>query len=200
MRQKKEIKLESIARELNTSTVTVSNALNGKKGVGEELRRKIWDKAVELGYRSPQISVKKEQRPFYIGVIVAEKCMKESASVQMKIYKEIVREAEAKKCLTSLVILNEEVNEPERFLKFLIDLKMDGLIFIGGTEINTVKDFRRKTGIPIVGIDSYNWFGRAAPDIKNKKMREVILSVYESENDTDIIAKTSVEVLMDRIR
>lgn len=43
MRQKKKIKLESIARELNTSTVTVSNALNGKKGVGERVcAEKYW--------------------------------------------------------------------------------------------------------------------------------------------------------------
>lgn len=200
MRQKKEIKLESIARELNTSTVTVSNALNGKKGVGKELRRKICDKAVELGYRSPQMPVPEERRPFYIGVIVAEECMKESASIQMKIYKEIARKAGTKKCLTSLVTLNEEANEPNRFLGFLIDLKMDGLIFIGGAKTHTVKDFRRKAGIPIVGIDFCSWSKGAALDIKNKEMGEVVLSVYESEIDTDIIAKTSVDVLVDRMK
>ena len=42
MGQKKEVKLEDIADSLGVSIVTVSNALKGKKGVSEGLRRE-WD-------------------------------------------------------------------------------------------------------------------------------------------------------------
>ena len=54
MDRKKEIRLKDIARELNVSIVSVLNALNGKKGVGDRLRQKVRDKADELGYQMPQ--------------------------------------------------------------------------------------------------------------------------------------------------
>ena len=47
MKHKKEIRMEDIARELNISIVSVSNALKNKKGVGEELRQTVKEKAAE---------------------------------------------------------------------------------------------------------------------------------------------------------
>ena len=45
------VKLEDVARELNVSIVTVSNALAGRSGVSEELRSRIVEKAGQMGYR-----------------------------------------------------------------------------------------------------------------------------------------------------
>ena len=45
------VKLSDIAQKLNTSTVTVSNALNGKGAISAELRRKILQTAQEMGYQ-----------------------------------------------------------------------------------------------------------------------------------------------------
>lgn len=50
MRPKKKIRQEDIARELGVSVVSVSNALSGKKGVSDELRDKVLEKASEMGY------------------------------------------------------------------------------------------------------------------------------------------------------
>lgn len=44
------VKLQDIAKALNTSTVTVSNALSGKEGVSEEMRAKIVATAQKMGY------------------------------------------------------------------------------------------------------------------------------------------------------
>ena len=38
---RKEVRLADIANQLNVSTVTVSNALTGQKGVSQELREQI---------------------------------------------------------------------------------------------------------------------------------------------------------------
>ena len=43
------VKLKDIAEALNVSTVTVSNALAGRKGVSEEVRSQVVEKAKELG-------------------------------------------------------------------------------------------------------------------------------------------------------
>lgn len=47
---RKQVTMKDIAQEMGVSIVTVSKALSGKDGVGEELREKIIDKAHELNY------------------------------------------------------------------------------------------------------------------------------------------------------
>ena len=44
------VKLKDIADALQVSIVTVSNALSGKRGVSEEVRTKIIEKAEQMGY------------------------------------------------------------------------------------------------------------------------------------------------------
>ena len=61
MKQKKEIRLEDIARKLNISIVTVSNALSGKKGVSDSLRDTIIRTAEELGYDVSRYRERKER-------------------------------------------------------------------------------------------------------------------------------------------
>lgn len=103
----KETRLEDIAKELNISIVSVSNALNGKKGVGEELRQKVKEKARELGY---QFMAVKNQKLYQIGVMIAERYMnmKESASIYMDIYKHIALEAAREDSMTSLIIVDDK--------------------------------------------------------------------------------------------
>ncbi|MDD3206226.1 MAG: LacI family DNA-binding transcriptional regulator, partial [Lachnospiraceae bacterium] len=49
----KKVKMADIAAELKVSTVTVSKALSGQKGVSEEMRERIKNLADEWGYRQP---------------------------------------------------------------------------------------------------------------------------------------------------
>ncbi|OOM81495.1 HTH-type transcriptional repressor PurR [Clostridium puniceum] len=44
------VKISDVAKALETSTISVSRALSGRVGVGEELRNKILSKAKEMGY------------------------------------------------------------------------------------------------------------------------------------------------------
>ncbi|WP_297421177.1 LacI family DNA-binding transcriptional regulator [Clostridium sp.] len=44
------VKISDIAKELEVSTISVSRALSGQTGVGDELRNKILNKAKEMGY------------------------------------------------------------------------------------------------------------------------------------------------------
>ena len=64
------VKMKDIAEALNVSTVTVSNALAGRKGVSEEVRTRVVEKAKELGYDMKKNTNKSQG--FTIGVIVAE--------------------------------------------------------------------------------------------------------------------------------
>lgn len=52
MSRKKSVTLQHVADALGTTIQTVSKALNGRGGMSEETRQLIWQKAVELGYRT----------------------------------------------------------------------------------------------------------------------------------------------------
>ena len=72
----KAVKLADIAEQLGVSTVTVSKALSGQKGVSEAMREKIKQLADELGYKQPS-AVKKEKsvKSYNIGKILRRVCI-----------------------------------------------------------------------------------------------------------------------------
>lgn len=78
------VRLEDIAIQLGISAVSVSNALNDKKGVGKELRNKVKKKVKEIGYQVPKMVIKKEMKAFSIGVMIAERYVKEFPSFYMQ--------------------------------------------------------------------------------------------------------------------
>ena len=72
------------------STVTVSNAFAGRKGVSEEVRSQVVAKAKELGYDLKKYTNKRQG--FTIGVIVSEQCLELGVSFYWSMYqKEIGR-------------------------------------------------------------------------------------------------------------
>lgn len=157
MRQIKEVKQEDIAKALNISIVSVSNALNGRKGVGEELRRKVKEKARELGYQPLQTAAAKSQRPCQIGVMIARRYVKDDTSFYMDIYKYIALEAVREDCVTSLIIRDEEmeISWPEPgFLPQ--DMEMEGMIFIGKTDREFIRRMREQLKVPMAGIGFYD--------------------------------------------
>ena len=89
MGKRKDVKLEDIARELGISIVSVSNVLNGRKGVSEGLRQKVLEKARELGYKMADSARFREEESWCIGIIVAERYIKEYPSFYMEVYRQI---------------------------------------------------------------------------------------------------------------
>lgn len=73
------IRMSDIAKELGVSVVTVSNALNDRGGVSDEIRRKIKERASELGYRpsaprTPRKTAQEvQQQGGSIGIITSER-------------------------------------------------------------------------------------------------------------------------------
>ena len=100
----KAVKLADIAERVGVSTVTVSKALSGQKGVSEEVRERIKQLADEMGYvKSVSAAKTKDKKSYTLGVIVAERYLEETQSFYWQLYQELSQSAMRKNCFTMLV-------------------------------------------------------------------------------------------------
>ena len=87
MSVRKKVILKDIAEQLDVSVVTVSNALAGRRGVGQEMRKKIIDLAGEMGYESAY-NMSGNDRTIRIGVFTPQKARFELSPVFLALGKQ----------------------------------------------------------------------------------------------------------------
>ena len=105
---KKTVRLSDIAEKLQVSTVTVSNALAGQKGVSEELRARIKQVAAEMGYQTRGSSGGNGKKILNIGVIIGEKYLGPYPSYYWKVYQELSLIAGLHSCVILFEVLRHE--------------------------------------------------------------------------------------------
>ncbi len=146
------VRMKDIAQALGISVVTVSNALSGKKGVSDEVRRKIRDKARELGYNSAKYS---EERPVSttIGVIVAGRYIRVGISFYWMMYQQIVYAASGRSCFTMLEVVEEEAEKNRELPKIGYEGNVSGLIIIGQMDTEYIRKIRDSLNMPVILMD-----------------------------------------------
>ena len=149
----KEIKLSDIAERLNVSTVTVSKALSGQRGVSEQLREKITKLAEEMGYKKVQ-KAKNEKQNYTIGVIVAERYLKENQSFYWTIYQEISQRAITRKCFTMLEVISYEDEKSIECPKIITEEKVEGLIIMGAFKNEYAYMLMDTVTVPRINLDT----------------------------------------------
>ncbi|MCL5770932.1 MAG: LacI family transcriptional regulator [Actinobacteria bacterium] len=135
----KNINIKSIADRLGVSTASVSNALNDKGRIGEDLKKRIIETATELNYKQNIIAkTLKIKKSWIIGVLIPEMLFEYFFQIIIGM-EEIATEKDY-----TLVFANthydseKEIKDINKFLRMLID----GLIIIGGSgEINHISKF-----------------------------------------------------------
>ena len=150
---KKKVKLKDIAEELHISVVTVSNALNGKKGVSQQMRQRVLEVAERLGYDpgKPELD---DSDIIEIGVLIAERYVQEESSFYMDVYRMVVQAATKKGCVTVLEIVGREKERLALPFVPFSGVDVRGMIVIGEMElrfIHYVNDGR----MPVVCLDFY---------------------------------------------
>ncbi len=154
MGQRKNVKLEDIAEELGVSIVTVSNALKGKKGVSESTRTRILSVAEKLGYHM-ELKTKNSGHSYVIGVIVAERYVKEFPSFYLDIYKYIAQDVAKRGHLTVLEVVTPEKEMQREIIS--LENGLAGVILIGEFGpgyFEAVRDYY--SGISMVYVDYYD--------------------------------------------
>lgn len=150
----KAVKLADIAERLSVSTVTVSKALSGQKGVSEEMREKIKSLAEELGYQQP--SARKSQNAgnsYNIGVLIATRYMGLYESFYWQMYQQVATKAVSKGCFTLMEAVGEKEEKNGTVPILIQEQKADSLIIIGRMQDEYLKALNRKASVPILYLD-----------------------------------------------
>ncbi|MGP1589614.1 MAG: LacI family DNA-binding transcriptional regulator [Oribacterium sp.] len=154
---RKMVKLADIAEKLGVSTVTVSKALSGQKGVSEELRTKIMELADEMGYKQPSV-VRRElinARSCNIAVLIHEKYFDKYDSFYLEMYKNLTAQAMAKGSFTFLEIISREAEAGCETPMVIQEDKADGVIILGKFEEDYYASLNgRLKRIPYIYLDA----------------------------------------------
>lgn len=195
------VKLKDIADALQVSTVTVSNALAGKKGVSEEMRENIFQTAKEMGYNLAKYE-EKAKRSITIGVLAPDKYMGIGSSFYWALYQQVVYAASKSESLTMFEILDMENERKNVFPRMIREKNIDGLIVIGWVKKDYIRKLVKMSGeIPVVLMDfhmrdipcdsvmSANYIGmyKMTRYLLERGHRELAFvgSIYDNENIMD---------------
>ncbi len=150
----KAVKLADIAERLSVSTVTVSKALSGQKGVSEEMRAKIRQLADEMGYKQPSAHrAEKVNKSYNIGVLIAERYLDKYDSFYWQMYQQVATKAVAKECFTLMEVVSAEMEQKKELPKLVQEQKADGIIVIGRLFDSYLAFLNELAGIPLIYLD-----------------------------------------------
>ncbi len=148
---RKQITLVDIANVCGTSKVTVSKALAGKGGVSNELRKKIFETAEEMGY----VPVK-SSNSFVdsIGVLIPEKFINPNGSFYWALYNNLVQRLK----LENISCIQENLTSEEEaslvLPKLLTGRRITALISLGQLSSEYVEKLREAVDVLIL-LDYY---------------------------------------------
>lgn len=129
---RKAVKMSDIAKRLSVSNVTVSKALADKEGVSEDLRAKIKQVAVELGYRYNSTAKSlKEGLTRNIGVLIPERFVEKKVSFYWALYQNVAQESLRLGYYSIMEVLKIDDEKNNRLPMILEDNKVDGIIMLG---------------------------------------------------------------------
>jgi len=139
--QKKSVTISDIAKACGTSTVTVSKALGGKSGVGDEMREKIRQTADEMGY----IPIKTASVKFSgtMGVLIHEKFINPNGSFYWALYIDLLAcmKSENISCIQENITFDEE--KKLVLPNMVINGRVDGIISLGQLDVEYVEKLRK---------------------------------------------------------
>lgn len=166
----KKITMSDIAKELGISTVTVSKALSGQKGVGEQMRQRIIEIANERGY---QKSVSIEANESYkIGVLIGSRYVGNIDSFYGHMYQIFSAKAAKIGSFTMLEILSDADEKNLVYPKIIGDGNVDAVVIIGALGEEYLNMLDEKLGTPTFYMDF--------TDRKHKKDSVISGSFYGS--------------------
>ena len=143
--------MKDIADRAGVSTVTVSKALSGQRGVSQKVREQILQLAEEMGYQ-PAEKQKSTRISYTVGIIVAEHFLGKVTSFYGEMLLKISEEIARMECISKTELITDRM-EGSAFLPKILGESLDGLIALGSLPERYLEKIRAETDIPVVCLD-----------------------------------------------
>ncbi len=152
------VRMLDIAEKLGVSVVTVSNALAGRDGVSEQVRKQICDVAEEMGYKPSNTGSKKKAEFSRMGKSVAILTSERFVGAMGTFYWELTANISNKLSSVNVVMVYECItrdNEKNLVLPPTVtEKRVDGVIVIGQLSREYAMELS-KIDIPLLFVDFY---------------------------------------------
>ncbi len=143
MKQKKQVRLSDIAKRLNISTVTVSKALAGKDGVGDELRGQIKELAKEMGYKASKSAAGiGAGSTGNIGIVIPSRFFSPNYSYYWYLFNHLSTALLEQNYFAMMELLTDEDEKACTLPRLITEKKVDGIIFLGQTSIQYIQSIK----------------------------------------------------------
>lgn len=142
--------IKDVAKLAGVSVSTVSNILNDKTSVSEELHQKVIKAMEELDYHPNFLAINlRKKKISFIGVVICG-----LSGHYHQIFEGINRVAKEHKCQPILKIVSN-ASEEIREIESLLQLSVSGIVVVSSNLNDEVIRHYNETGLPIVFVDYY---------------------------------------------
>lgn len=153
------VKMLDIAQKLGVSVVTVSNALAGREGVSDQMRRKICETAEEMGYKpSNTRGMKKMMVPRSgksVGILTSERFVGPRGTFYWELTAGISNRLSRLNIFTVYECVSAENENRGALPNMLLDHKVDAIIVIGQVHRNYI-EMLSNINLPLLFVDFYD--------------------------------------------
>lgn len=150
---RKTVRLADIAKRLNVSTVTVSNALANQKGVSEEMRERIKAMAAEMGYQP--VGSASARASVNMGVIISEKYLDDHTTFYWKLYQELAVACADQGSFLLFEVVKHEAEQQLELPLLVRERRIDGLVIMGELGRAYLRKLVDHAGMPVLFMDFY---------------------------------------------
>lgn len=151
----KAVRMSDIAERLHVSIVTVSKALAGKDGVGEELRREILQLADEMGYQNKKNKPDAPAKTYTLGIVTSYRYIEKGQSFYWNLYERILFYLAQTGHIGILEVVTDSAEQEQQIPRLVQEERVDGVIVMGNFS-RAYRDMLAETGIPMVVLDAFD--------------------------------------------
>ena len=154
------VKMLDIANKIGVSVVTVSNALAGRDGVSEQMRKTICETAEEMGYKPSNTKTERKKAVLpkiskNVGILTAERFVGERGTFYWELTANISNRLSQLNVCTIYECIKSESENAGILPNMVTENKVDGVIVIGQIHRNYI-DVLSKIKVPLVFVDFYD--------------------------------------------
>ena len=153
------ITMREIGKQVGVSAVTVSKALAGKPGVGEEMRKKILKAARKMGYVNPIAVQAEERRTLNVGILALDRYFARDSYYAM-FYKTLVQVLMDAGHFALMELLTNEDEAELTLPRLMQNGRVDGMILLGQPSREYLRMIAAHP-IPVVFLDFYDEWAEA---------------------------------------